>query len=275
MTTVSIVVLFSGGIASWATARRLADARGVDGMTLLFTDTMTEDEDLYRFLDEAAADIGAPLVRLADGRDIWQVFRDERFLGNTRADPCSRILKRELSRRWLAEHAPDAAVAIGFDWTEVHRLERARAAWAPREVLAPMVDPPYRLRAEMIADLEARGISAPRLYRLGFEHNNCGGGCVKAGQGHFAQLLSVFPARYAEWEAREQDVREHIGADVSILRDRAGEGPTRTLTLRGLRERIEAGQSVPLWEVGGCGCFEEPRAESRNAAARRLVEGRP
>jgi hypothetical protein len=252
---VSTVVLFSGGIASWAAARRLAD-QGRE-MTLLFTDTMTEDEDLYRFLDEAAADIGAPLVKVSDGRDIWQVFKDERFLGNTRVDPCSRVLKREKSREWLAENAPDASVVIGFDWTEVHRLERSRKAWAPRVVEAPMTEPPYRLRAELIADLEARGIRPPRLYGLGFEHNNCGGGCVKAGRSHFVQLLQVFPARYAEWEANEEDVRQHIGADVSILRDRR-DGDTRPMTLRLLREEVEAGVAQPLWDIGGCACFEEP-----------------
>ena len=31
-------------------------------ITLLFTDTKTEDEDLYRFIREAAADVGVPLT---------------------------------------------------------------------------------------------------------------------------------------------------------------------------------------------------------------------
>lgn len=257
------VVMFSGGAASWAAARRIADRRnGAAGMTLLFTDTNSEDEDLYRFLREAATDIGAPLVRLADGRTIWQVFKDERFLGNTRADPCSRILKRDLSRRWLEEHCDpsDTTIVLGLDWTETHRLDRARAAWAPWYVEAPMTEPPYRLKADMLADMAARGIEPPRLYGLGFEHNNCGGGCVKAGQSHFVQLLAVFPARYAEWEANEEDVRQHIGSDVSILRDRRG-GETVPLTLRALREEVEAGIAQPLWDVGGCACFEEPATD--------------
>lgn len=249
-----MIVLFSGGIASWAAARRLADAG--ESMTLLFTDTMTEDPDLYRFLDEAAADIGAPLVRIADGRDIWQVFRDERMLGNTRMDPCSKVLKRELTRRWVAENAPEEALVFGYDWTEMHRLDRTRERWAPRPVLAPMTSPPYRLRAELMADLEARGIRPPRLYGLGFSHNNCGGGCVKAGVGHFTHLLDALPDVYATWERNEQSLRDDLG-DVSILRDRTG-GTTTPLTLRALRERVQAGQSVDLWDIGGCACFDEP-----------------
>ena len=192
------VVMFSGGIASWAAARRLADAGA--SMTLLFTDTMTEDPDLYRFLDEAAEDIGAPLVKIADGRNIWQVFQDSKMLGNSRIDPCSRILKRDLSKKWLAENAPDATLVMGYDWTELHRLERTQARWAPRPVIAPMVDPPYRLRSELMGDLEARGIQPPRLYGLGFSHNNCGGGCVKAGMGHFTHLLRTLPDKAKAWE---------------------------------------------------------------------------
>ena len=200
------VVLFSGGIASWAAARRLADAG--ESMTLLFTDTRTEDPDLYRFIDQAAADIGSPLVKIADGRDIWEVFRDERMLGNSRFDPCSRVLKRDLSRRWLAENAPAATLVFGYDWTELHRFERSRDRWAPRPVIAPLTDKPYRLRDDWMNDLEDRGIVPPRLYRMGFDHNNCGGGCVKAGQGHFVRLLDRLPDVFATWEAKEQEMRD-------------------------------------------------------------------
>jgi hypothetical protein len=252
--------MFSGGAASWAAAKRVSERYPPPtSLVLLFTDTKTEDEDLYRFLDEAAADVGGELVRLADGRDIWQVFKDERFLGNSRADPCSRILKRDLSRAWIEEHCDPAKTILylGMDWTEMHRLDRARLAWTPWVVEGPMTEPPYRTKAEILDDLRAAGIRPPRLYDLGFAHNNCGGGCIKAGQSHFAHLLQVFPARYAEWETKEEDVRQHIGADVAILRDRT-DGESAPLTLRALRERLEAGATLPMFDLGGCGCFEEP-----------------
>jgi hypothetical protein len=114
----------------------------------------------------------------------------------------------------------------------------------------------YHDKADMLAELEARGIKAPRLYGLGFTHNNCGGGCVKSGRSHFVQLLAAFPARYDEWERNEEDVRQHIGKDVSILRPRDGEAGT--LTLRELRVEVEAGATQPMFDIGGCACFEEP-----------------
>jgi hypothetical protein len=246
----------------------VAERHGTGDMVLLFEDTKSEDEDLYRFLDETAAEIGLPVIRVADGRDIWQVFKDEKFLGNSRVDPCSRILKRELARDWMKVCGkPDDTIYLGYDWTEVHRLERSQRFWAPWHVEAPMTEKPYISRTEMFAQLAATGIKAPRLYDLGLSHNNCGGGCVKAGRGHFTQLLQVFPARYAEWERNEEDVRQSLGKDVSILRD-TDKNNRVPLTLKDLRERIEAGEPAGLWEVGGCACFEEPKPAPDSTGAR-------
>lgn len=251
------VVMFSGGVASWGAARRIADIHGPEGMVLLFCDTKMEDEDLYRFIDEAAADIGGELVRIADGRTPWQVFRDVRFLGNHRIDPCSRILKRELADRWVREHCDpeETTIYLGLDWTELHRWDATRARWPlPWKVEAPLTEKPYISRWELLEDLRSRGIRPPRLYELGFPHNNCGGFCIKAGQAHFARLLAVMPERYTYHEGQEEALREYLGKDVAIMDDRSG-GNRRPLTLRELRERIQAGSQPDLFDWGGCGCF--------------------
>lgn len=249
------VVMFSGGIGSWATAKRVAARYGTESLTLLFGDTLMEDEDLYRFLEEAAANVGGELVRIADGRDPWQVFHDERFLGNTRVDPCSKVLKRKLLRRWLEDNRDpgDTAVYIGIDWTEDHRLEAARERWAPWTCLAPLCEPPLRVKSEFMAELEAEGIRPPRLYEMGFPHNNCGGFCVKAGQAHFKLLLEKMPDRYAMHEQKEESLAAYLGKKVAILRDRRG-GQTRPMLLREFRERIQRGDEVDSYEWGGCGC---------------------
>src|SRR5690348_12113868 len=48
------VVMFSGGVGSFAAADRVVRQHGRD-VTLLFADTLIEDADLYRFLVEGAA----------------------------------------------------------------------------------------------------------------------------------------------------------------------------------------------------------------------------
>lgn len=252
------VVQFSGGVGSWATARIVKDELMAEGDTLvlLFADTLIEDEDTYKFLDAAAADLETPLTRVADGRTPWEVFKDEGFLANTRVDICSRILKRDLLRAYIDEHFDPATTVIylGIDWTEIHRLERARPRWEPWRVEAPLTERSYT-KDQLLAWADERGLPRQRLYEMGMPHANCGGGCVKAGQGHFVKLLDQFPERFREWEENEEDVRQHIGKDVAILRDRRG-GTTRPLTLRELRERHEAGKDdqLELLDFGGCGC---------------------
>lgn len=257
------IVTFSGGVGSWAAAKRVVASEGAENVTLLFSDTLIEDEDLYRFLDEAAANVGAELVRIADGRDVWQIFFDERFLGNSRIDPCSKILKRQSFDRWLRDHCNPAetVVYVGIDWSEEHRYTRLRdrraaEGWTYR---APLCDAPYLTKTDVFAWLKREGIQRPRLYDMGFAHNNCGGFCVKAGHGHFKRLLAAMPERYAYHEGKEREIRAYLDADVSILTDTEG-GVKSPLTLEAFRKRVEAGAQVDLFDLGGCGCFVDDEA---------------
>jgi hypothetical protein len=115
----------------------------------------------------------------------------------------------------------------------------------------------YFDKHELIEWAESEGLKSPRLYSLGFSHNNCGGGCVRAGQGQFKKLLEIMPERFAMWEQKEQEIIGHLGKEVSILTDMK-DGVKRSLTLSELRRRVE---SQPLLvddqDLGGCGCFFE------------------
>ena len=254
------VVMFSGGAGSWAAAKRVAETYGSADLTLLFADTKTEHPDTYRFLHEAAANVGGSLVEIADGRNIWQVFHDERFLGNSRVDPCSRILKRELCDKYMAANfdPADTTVYVGIDWSEEHRYRRLAARRLPWRYEAPLCDPPYLTKQQMHQWAEREGLRKQELYLRGMPHANCGGGCIKMGQGGFARLLQAAPETFADWERNEQSLRDQLG-DVSILKDRTG-GSIKPLTLRSLRERLEAGQQCDLFDIGGCGCFADDAA---------------
>jgi len=227
-----------------------------DQLTLLFADVNMEHPDNYRFLHEAHAWVGGELIVLTnDGKTIWDVFTEGRFLGNSMVDLCSRVLKREPMRLWLeVECDPkDTIVYLGFDWTEEHRFTRAQPHWVPWEVRAPLCDPPYIDKAEAMAEMAAQGVQPPWLTRQGFPHANCGGGCVKAGHKQFKKLMRIAPDTYAEWEAQENKFREFIGKDVAILRSRIG-GYTTPLPLTQLRHR-ELGPNDGEEEWGGCNCM--------------------
>lgn len=255
--------MFSGGLGSWAAAKRVAERCGTAGLTLLFTDTRMEDEDLYRFLEEASANVGAPLVKIAEGRNPWHVFFDERYLGNSRIDPCSKVLKRQMAERWLTEHCDpaDTTIHVGIDWTEEHRYTRMQARHAEKgwHYEAPLCQEPYLGKHDVLAWLKREGIKLPRLYEMGFAHNNCGGFCIKAGQGHFANLLRALPERYAKHEAMEQALQTYLGKKVTILKQMR-DGVTKPMSLKELRGQIQGGAQVDAFDIGGCGCFVDDAA---------------
>lgn len=273
------LVQLSGGVGSYMAARRVIEQYGSDDVVLLFADTHMEDEDLYRFLDDVEVDLGIGITRLADGRTPWDVFADVRYIGNTRVDPCSRVLKRDLLRAHMDEqYDPERDVVyLGIDWSEEHRFEAAKSRWTPWEIRAPLCERPLLDKADMLAELEQRGIEVPRLYEMGFPHNNCGGFCIKQGQAGFKQLLEEMPERFAWHEQREQELRQELG-DVAILRDRTREGRAwhfdlddwvpdgqgglkppnvAPLTLRELRRRVQEGtdDTDPFDDLGGCSCM--------------------
>lgn len=311
------VVMYSGGIGSWAAARRLLQWHSPDKVVLLFADVIIEDWDLYRFLIETAgniygvevADLAArcpgipPLEQMdarkaylaelradtnacipglrwiADGRHPWEVFKKDRFLGNNSHAACSRELKQKMCRKWMdATYGPDRAmVHLGIDWTEIHRWKKSRQHWKPYRCGAPMCGNPLVDKEDMKASLASFGIALPRLYEMGYSHNNCSGACVKAGIAQWLHTMKLQPSVYRWSEAEEQGMRDFLQKPVSILRDRSksakcktcrgagrindalcedceGTGKaTRPLTLRELRENTP--QQVDLFDWGGCGCF--------------------
>jgi hypothetical protein len=252
------IVNSSGGLTSFEALRRALAQHGKENVHAIFADTMIEDEDLYRFLDDQERYFGIKIERVRDGRTPFQVMKDERCIKLPKFDmaPCSKILKHRTIDRYLeANYAPGTYTRVfGMDWTEMHRVKHLTASLAPQPVWFPLIEKPYVDKCHIAAELERIGIKVPRLYEMGFTHNNCGGGCVKAGQAHWANLYYTMPERYAVWEAHEQAMQVHLKKEVTILREQI-DGEMHTLSLKDFRERLESGGSYDKDDWGGCGCF--------------------
>lgn len=257
-------------------AKRVVQQHGARDVVLLFCDTRIEDEDCYRFLRDGAYNVGAPLVMIADGRTPHEVYKDRRFLGNSRVAHCSADLKQRLADDYVTANfdPTNLCLYIGIDWSESHRFygdgkkrkgfhqRMAEQGWRCE---APLLSPPYLTKPDIIAAMKADGLKPPRMYEEGFAHNNCGGRCCKAGIGHWAHMLRVRPQAYAQSEREENELRSMLG-DVSMLSDRAG-GEKKPLTLSALRARIESGDQVDMYEIGGCGCFTDNDSPTDAAAS--------
>lgn len=249
--------MFSGGIGSFFAAKRVIDKvdREKERVVLLFADTLIEDEDLYRFIKDAENYFGIKITKLTEGRTPWEVFFDVNFLGNSRIDPCSKLLKRNLLNDWVRNNysEKECIVYMGIDWTESHRIENVQKRVAPYIYLAPLCEKPLLDKGQMFIELEKIGIKRPRLYDLGFYHNNCGGFCIKSGQAQFKLLLEKFPDRYKFHEEMEQKIREKMKKDVTIMRIMR-KGVKYNITLKDFREWVEKGGKFDPHEWGGCGC---------------------
>ena len=253
------LVQFSGGAGSWAAACRVVDRYGPDRTVLLCADTRSEHDDWRPFVDAAADQMDAELVMLDYGLDVWELAAKNRMIPNTRADFCSRVLKRELLDRWRNEHCDPEVVTIyfGFDWTEKHRLTRIRERLAPWRVDVPLCwDPPLD-KHQILKALAESDLPYPTAYRLGLPHNNClKYGCVKGGQAYWKRVLEELPDAYLRSEAAEEQLRASVG-DHAILRDRTG-GVSTPVSLRSFRERIESQTRLfDPTDWGSCSCMDD------------------
>lgn len=249
----------SGGLCSFWATYRTVKKHGSENVVRLFADTLIEDPELYEFMDQATGILGVPITRITKGITPWALFRKEGLIGNNRFPICSTKLKRELLDDWRDQNCLElqSQIIVGFDWTEEHRVKALRETMWRWDVQAPMTGEPIWDKCRMIKEAEALGMKIPLLYRLGFPHNNCGGRCVRAGISHWVHLYRTLPDRFIEWEDEEwecaADFRARGIEPWSILRDRRG-GTTKTLYLRDLRARIEAGEKFSRFDWGGCGC---------------------
>ena len=262
------IVNVSSGLASAEALERAIARAGKERTIAVFADVKGnstdehagEDEDNYRFLADIERYFDLEIIRIVEGRDIWQAMFDARAItlpNNSRAAPCSRMLKRAPIDAWIAEHyAPDACIRVaGLDWSEPHRVADFEAAVLPYASWFPLTEAPYLDKCHIADKWAARGMRGPRLYDQGFTHANCGGFCVKAGQAHFARLWKTNPARYLYHEAKEAQFRAQINDKATILNDRRGGGKRKPLTLAEFRGRLERGEAFDQDDWGGCGCF--------------------
>jgi len=271
------MISMSGGLASAASAI-IAHEAGLR-YEMVFADTLIEAPDLYRFLDDMGEALGKKVIHLADGRDPWDVFVARRHIGNSRTAHCSETLKTKQVAAWMLEHAfYDDPLVLGMYKDEEDRLIRAQRNWNPQEVTSLLIE--HSIYPGAANELVAKyGVRRPSLYALGFPHNNCGGMCVRAGQGQFLLLLLTRPDFYLEQEARNEWAIAQIAAwtqeriERGVYRGKSGvggaggfirvyrDGETIYMSMREFRLAVEGGEiDVDKFDMGGCGCFVDDRA---------------
>lgn len=232
------IVSFSTGLSSALTVERVL--KSCDNVSVVFMDTKIEDDDNYRFMVDCQNRWGIDITILADGRDPYQVSRAERVIPNNRIAPCTHRLKIEVFKRYLLIIEKPATIHIGYDYAEMHRMDTTKKNYEEMgfSVDFPLMWKPYEFRPYKQVVREDWGIEPPRMYDMGYTHANCGGRCVKQGQGDWLRTLQNFPERYAESERWENEMRQlsEKHGKFAILKSQTKDGIV-PLTLKELREK--------------------------------------
>lgn len=194
------VIFFSGGKSSFSVADYVKNKYPEDNILLYFTDTLWEDEDLYRFIHEASNKLKLPLLIHSRGITPPQLMVMQKFMANSRVGTCSKELKMKVAADyfkkgivpeieiWHNKHflkseyfTEDPTLYFGISFEEMHREIPIRENWKPFDVAMPLIDNAID-NDEVLAKWNIR---QPKLYLQNFSHNNCGGRCIKGGQRHF------------------------------------------------------------------------------------------
>lgn len=214
--TAKYSVSLSGGLASAVSAERVIQRYGRENTLLWFADTLYEDEDLYRFLHDCMKRWRGTLYWYTDGRTPLEVAAQKKLIPCNQAAPCSYELKVKPFRQFILAMPALPVVYIGLDHWEKRRLISVKESYAMAipDVLVdyPLLWEPYEVRPLTDVCRQDWQIEPPRLYALGFSHNNCGGRCVRQGIREWVRLGTHFPERYQMCEQWEQEQRGLGGA---------------------------------------------------------------
>ena len=210
---------------------------------MYFNDTKWEHPDLYRFLDDLSKALDHPIIYDNDGRSVDDLFFDQRALANNWMPFCSRILKADRLRKFFAD---GDTIIFGISSDEAHRAQRivkiyyefgkSKGKWA--KISFPLIREKID-KDEVRALYDRLGIDIPVLYKLGFAHNNCSGGCVRSGKKQWIHLLRTLPEVYKKREETEERISAMLGKSVTFMKD---------TSLKALREKIESQMEIKFSE---------------------------
>lgn len=237
-----VIVALSGGLSSAYVAKLAFDEYEKEDIILYFNDTKWEHEDLYRFLNDISTHFNHEIFYDSDGRNPEDVFFDEKFLGNSRIATCSKILKAERLQRFYNdgdiilfginnnEKSKDRDKRLIDLYSNVSRIKKKDCF-----LRFPLIEKNIT-KEEILNYFQCNNIEIPKLYKLGFEHNNCSGGCVRAGKKQWKLLYEKLPDVFSERERVEREFNEIYDNKYTILKD---------ISLEDFRKKLDSNDFIP------------------------------
>ncbi len=197
------IAWFSAGVTS-AVACKMANENFEDTV-LIYIETGSHHPDNIRFLRDCEKWIGRPIHIVQNPKydSVSDLIVSRRFINGPKGALCTNDLKKEVRRMMHRALMPDAHI-MGFDISEVERARLFTMRNPEANFISPLIE--FGLsKNECAGILHLAGIRLPKMYELGYEHNNCIG-CVKGGQGYWNMIRKDFPEVFAERAAQEREI---------------------------------------------------------------------
>jgi hypothetical protein len=217
------VVALSGGKDSTAMALYLSDTyRDID-FTYICTPTGDELPEMFEHWRHLGSLLGKPILPIMHRTGLKGVIRAEKMLPNFRVRFCTRILKIEPYRRWLAANAPCVSY-VGLRADEEGRAGGAYSNIPGIEMVFPLRDGGWT-KADVYGYLDARGVKIP--FRTD---------CARCYHQRLEEWWSLWANHHAVYRDAEADEAEFGQTYRTPGRD------TWPTALRDLRVEFESGR---------------------------------
>lgn len=206
------VVWLSAGVSSFV-AGYLAE--NVD--EYIYIDIDDQHPDSMRFIKDCEKVLGkeVTILRSQFYSNVEQVCLSVRYVNGVHGAPCTRMLKKQVRKRWELDHMTDDLTYVwGMDCNEKHRADRIVEGFPEVKHEFPLIEKGFT-KDDAHGICRQLGIRRPMMYDLGYNNNNCIG-CVKGGAGYWNKIRQDFPKVFEARSRMERDIGHSILKDCFL-----------------------------------------------------------
>lgn len=190
-----IIAWFSCGATS-AIATMIA-LRDFSNVIIYRIDTGSEHPDNERFMHDCEQKLfhqNVNVVKSTKYDNVLSVIKKKRFINSPFGASCTYELKKKVRYEIEDNLGIWGGQIFGFDCSEQKRASRFVEQYPKTKPLFPLIE--HNLtKADCLAIIANHGIELPKMYRLGYNNNNCIG-CVKGGRGYWNMIRKDFPEAF-------------------------------------------------------------------------------
>lgn len=196
------VAWFSCGCSSFLACWFVRDS--ID--EIIYTHVPNQHSDSLRFLHDCERLLERDITILQSDyyHDIYDVFRARHLINTVYGAPCTSEMKKQVRKRWEANHPDEYIYVWGFDCDERARASRLTETMSYCQHEFPLIENNLN-KSDVHGYCQSLGLKRPIMYDLGYSNNNCVG-CVKGGMGYWNKIRLDFPDVFNKMARLEREL---------------------------------------------------------------------